>query len=289
MSVHKKFRRATSHAEETSANTDLLQPDFLRPVKDKLAMHQSLKERARLMLDYPFSQETCGETDFLQMQTMQTEESITTLYRTLHDQSVSTSQMCMDVELRAIAAIEERITAELRLVEADYACIGMEVRARKIMSDKLQEAGAAVVAAREKENAVMNELDLVKPGAGIDEGNTSQKIQGRSQKRLNAEIRALEMQRIRMNAEQCAIREIESLVAQDDVQAFEAPNQYMSEEAILKMALENGMLATQDNACATQDSIQAQDIEAETEANRLLDHIRNASRQNFLQGAPTLH
>jgi hypothetical protein len=92
-----------------------------------------------------------------------------------------------------------------------------------------------------------------------------------------------------MDAEQCALQEIEAQVGQDDLIAFDEPDQYLSEESILQMALENGMLATQNNSNAALDDVQAQHIVAETEAQRLLDNIRNTTGQNFFIESQTLH
>ncbi len=287
MSAQKKSRPAASHAEKDSTDINTRRQGSGKLAKDELAIKTSLKERARLMLDYPVSYGIHDETDLLQMQT---EESISNLYRSLDDQAMRTSQMCMDAEIRAISAIEERVTAELRLIEADYSCIGMEVHARIAMTEKLKNAQEAVAAARATENAVMTELDKVKPRPGIDR-QPDQQDKNLAQKRLSAKNRAAKMQRLRMEAEHCAIQEVESLVAQDDLQLFEPPNQCLSEESILQMALENGMLATQDSshAAPAPGQAQAQNIDAEAEANQLLDNIRNSTWQTFHTESRTLH
>lgn len=285
MSAHKKIRLVASRDEKNSVNSDTRQPSGGKPIKGKFDMKIGLKERARLMLDYPGNQIIHNEAYNDEIQT-----PVSNLYRTLNNQSIRTTQMCIDAELQAITAIEERVTTELRLIEADYECITMEVRARKVLAEKLQEAEKAVATARAKENVALNNIDTDMPGPEMsDEKTMEQQLQVLAQKRLNAEIRALNMQRIRMDAEQCAIHEIESIVANEDLMSSDVPEQYMSEESILQMALENGLLATQGNFHATQGDSQAGIIDADAEAYRLLDDIRNTSWENLFMESPTLH
>ncbi|MGA8862879.1 MAG: hypothetical protein WB444_03620, partial [Gallionella sp.] len=233
---------------------------------------------------------------------------------------------CMDAELRAISAIEERVTTELRLIEADYECIAIEVRARNTLAEKLQQAEQAVVAARARENAALDNIDSVMSGSEMIDGKSmEQQLQVLAQTRLNAEVRALNMQRIRMDAEQYAIQEIESMVGNGDLVSPDMPDPCLNEQSILHMALENGLMATQGNYHATQCNSQLENISAEAEAkilqmalenglmatqgsshptrcnsqsvsigaeavaNRLLDDIRNTNWRNLIMGSTTLH
>ncbi|MGA8149272.1 MAG: hypothetical protein WB870_17095 [Gallionellaceae bacterium] len=284
MSAHKKIHLAASRDEENSANSDTRQRGGGKPVKGTFDIKMSLKERARLMLDYPKTPIIHNEADD-EMPT-----PISDSYRTLNGQSIRTRQMCMDAELQAITAIEARVTTELRLIETDYECIALEVRARKTLAEKLQQAEKAVAVARSRENAALNDFDTIMQVSEInDEKLMEQQLQALAQRRQDAEIRALNMQRIRMDAEQCAIQEIESLVENEDLISSYSPNQYLNEESILQMALENGLLATHANFHASECNSQTGIIDANAEACRLLDDMRNTSWGNLIMESPTLH
>ncbi len=285
MSAHKKIHLVPSNADKSSAYSGSRQPSGNKLAKEKFDLKISLRERTRLMLGDPETQTDHHIADADAMQS-----PISDLYRTLHSQSIQTTQMCMDAELRAISAIEERVTTELRLIEADYECIAMELRARQALADRLHQAEKDVAIARAKENSALNNFDAVKPATGTNDGELlEQQLQALAQKRLNAEIRSNKMQNIRMDAEQCAIQEIEFLVEDEELASSDFPEQFLSEKFILQMALENGQLATQVNSHAAQVDSQARNIDETTEAKWNLDFIHTSGWPNLFMESPTIH
>jgi hypothetical protein len=285
MSAQNKIRLVAPHAEESSGNAEAYLPGGGRPGGDKTGLRMSLKERVRMMLDDPQAPVDYAECADEDMHT-----PVSDLYRTLSDRSARSTQICMDAEIRAIAAIEERVMAELRLTEADCECIAMEIHARKALAERLRHAGMAVADARAKEEAALNNLDTVRLAAGMGAGEPmDQRLQVFAQNRRAAGIRAHRMQSIRMDAELCAIQEISSFLEQEDLLSPLNHGQNISEETILQMALENGLLATQSPAHAAQGKPQMQHKGADGLADRLLDDDRTASWNNLVMAPPTLH